>query len=87
MDKKQTEHLLNTERIPTVEAHYHLVVKMMMGRRKRRWKSMTQFGSCKCNICICEAKITTRIEVNMIVLKESNGELTLKQIIAARTKF
>ena len=41
MDKKQTEHLLNTERIPTVEAHYHLVVKMMMARRRiRRWKIM-----------------------------------------------
>ena len=29
---KRSKHLLNTERIPTVEAHYHLVAKMMMGR-------------------------------------------------------
>ena len=32
MAQKQTKYLLNTERIPTVEAHYHLVAKMMMGR-------------------------------------------------------
>ena len=60
---------------------------MMMGRRIRRWKGMAQFGSCKCNFCVCEAKITTRIEMNVIVVKESKGELALKQIIAARTKF
>ena len=41
MAQKQTKHLLNTERIPTVEAHYHLIVKMMMARRRiRRWKIM-----------------------------------------------
>ena len=51
MAQKQTKHLLNTERIPTVEAHYHLVAKIMMGmmkmmmvmmrrRRIRRWKIM-----------------------------------------------
>ena len=74
MAQKQTKYLLNTERIPTVEAHYHLVAKMMMvGRRIRRWKSMIQFRSCKCNICICEAKNTTRIEVNVIVVKEKTA--------------
>ena len=50
-----------------------MMMLMMMGRRIRRWKGMAQFGSCKCNFCICEAKITTRIEMNVIVVKEKTA--------------